>query len=254
MFKIIKLNNIGITEIIKLDPPSLSLRERLLLRTAGSTSTPSPLPAPCPDDFSSELLKNNAMVQSENFERTLAGKGLTNVLDLEKRSSWTHKSKFHIHTLPNEVSQFMEQNNILTHIDNIKYEPFSLLKYEEGDFFLNHRDTNMSNEIDGTHEYTCLIFCPYGEDYQILEGGELMLRHPDKLYEIKFDPAVETRHYRFVMVIFSIDMYHEVLPIIKGTRYVFKKPLFVKKTSTKRVEINEVDVLCDGFHGEGGDY
>ena len=81
-----------------------------------------------------------------------------------------------------------------------------------------------------------------------------MLRHPDKLYEIKFDPAVETRHYRFVMVIFSIDMYHEVLPIIKGTRYVFKKPLFVKKTSTKRVEINEVDVLCDGFHGGGGDY
>ena len=109
MFKIIKLNNIGITEIIKLDPPSLSLRERLLLRTAGPTSTPSPLPAPCPDDFSSELLKNNAMVQSENFERTLAGKGLTNVLDLEKRSSWTNKSKFHIHTLPNEVSQFMEQ-------------------------------------------------------------------------------------------------------------------------------------------------
>ena len=50
-------------------------------------------------------------------------------------------------------------------------------------------------------------------------------------------------------------MYHEVLPIIKGTRYVFKKPLFVKKSSTRIVEIveiNEVDVLCDGFHG--GDY
>ena len=199
-------------------------------------------------------LRKDKILEHENFERTFAGIGLTNILDLEKRSSWTHKSKFHIHTLPNEVSQFMEQNNILTHINNIKYEPFSLLKYEEGDFFLNHRDTNMSNEIDGTHEYTCLIFCPYGEDYQILEGGELMLRHPDKLYEIKFDPAVETRHGRFVMVIFSIDMYHEVLPIIKGTRYVFKKPLFVKKTSTKRVEINEVDVLCDGFHGGGGDY
>ena len=126
MFKIIKLNNIGITEIIKLDPPPLSLRERL--RTAGPTpreiatldltSSPS-LPALCPDDCSSELLKNNAMVQSENFERTLAGKGLTDVLDLEKRSSWTHKSKFHIHTLPNEVSQFMKQNNILTHIDKL---------------------------------------------------------------------------------------------------------------------------------------
>ena len=236
MFKIIKLNNIGITEIIKLDDFNC--------------------PFNCPDYFSSEQQTDHtAMVQSENFERTLACKGLTDVLDLKKRSSWTHKSKFHIHTLPNEVSQFMEQNNILTHINNIKYEPFSLLKYEEGDFFLNHRDTNMSNEIDGTHEYTCLIFCPYGEDYQILEGGELMLRHPDKLYEIKFDPAVETRHGRFVMVIFSIDMYHEVLPIIKGSRYVFNKSLFVKKSSTRIVEINEVDVLCDGGVGFlGGDY
>ena len=70
MFKIIKLNNIGITEIIKLDDFNCFNY---------------------PNDFSSELLKNNAMVQSENFERTLAGKGLTDVLDLEKRSSWTHK-------------------------------------------------------------------------------------------------------------------------------------------------------------------
>jgi len=133
-----------------------------------------------------------------------------------------------------------------------------LIKYEEGDFFLNHRDTNMSNEIDGTHEYSCLIFCPYGEDYNTLEGGELMLKHPDGLYEIKFDPAIETRQGRFVMVIFSIDMYHEVLPIIKGSRYVFKKPLFVNKTSTKIVKTNEVDDLCDGgcifLGGKGGDY
>lgn len=204
------------------------------------------------------LSTNNLMLQSENFERTLAGKGLKNVLDLEKRSSWTHKSKFHIHTLPDEVLQFMEQNNILTYKDSMKYAPFSLLKYEEGDFFLNHLDTNMSNEIDGTHEYTCLIFCPYDKDFTTLEGGELMLREPNGLYEIKFDPAVETRHGHFVMVIFSINMYHEVLPIIKGTRYVFKKPLFVKKTLTKIVKTDVVDDLCDGgscsLGWGGGDY
>jgi hypothetical protein len=204
------------------------------------------------------LLTNDPMVQSEHFERTLVGKGLTDVLDLEKRSSWTHKTKFIIPTPPNEVSQFMEQNNILTHKDDMKYAPFSLIKYEEGDFFLNHCDTNMSNNIDGTHKYTCLIFCPYGEDYTTLEGGELMLRDLNGLYEIKFDPAVETRHGRFVMVIFSIDMYHEVLPIIKGTRYVFKKPLFVKTSSQKIVETNEVDDLCDGYSvflkGVDGDY
>lgn len=192
------------------------------------------------------LTKNDSMFKIENFERTLVGKGSTDVLDLEKRSSWTHKSKFNLNMLPNEVLQFMEQNNILTCKDGMKYALFSLIKYEEGDFFLNHRDTNMSNDIDN-HEYTCLIFCPYGEDNKILEGGEVIFRHPDRLYEIKFDPGIETRNNNFVMVIFSIDMYHEVLPIIKGSRWVFKIPLFVKTCFKKKVKTNEYkEYLCDG--------
>ena len=77
------------------------------------------------------LLTNDPMVQSENFERTLAGIGLIDVLDLEKRSSWTHKSKFYLHTLPNEVCHFMEQNNILTYKDGMKYGPFSLLTLQQ---------------------------------------------------------------------------------------------------------------------------
>jgi hypothetical protein len=190
-------------------------------------------------------LSNYTMIHNDDFERTLAGNGLTNVLDLEKRSSWTHKLIFNLNTFPDEVLKFMEQNNILTYKDGVKYGLFNLIKYEEGDFFLNHRDTNMTNDVDGNHEYTCLIFCPFG-DYQILEGGELIFRHPDGLYEIKFDSAVETRNNSFVMVIFSIDMYHEVLPIIKGSRWVFKKPLFVKNNSNNFIFNNDVDELCDG--------
>jgi hypothetical protein len=61
------------------------------------------------------------------------------------------------------------------------------------------------------------------------------------------------------MVIFSIDMYHEVLPIIAGSRYVFKKPLFVKNPSKKIVETDDADDdLCDGScglgYGGGADY
>ena len=41
------------------------------------------------------------------------------------------------------------------------------------------------------------------------------------------------------MVIFSIDMYHEVLPIIKGSRWVLKKPLFVKTFSKYKKEKKE---------------
>ena len=258
------------------------------------------------DDF-----KNNPILQKQNFERTLASIGSkasglsslmtsqsdmaksfgsTNILDLEKRSSWTHKLKFILNlpnkatqffkqnnilcdddcvsesgkflsNLPSEAREFFEQNNILCEKDCIDYDYFSLLKYETGDFFLNHRDTDLTDVLDNSvHQYTCLIFCPYGCDNEILQGGELILKHPDKLYEIKFDPSVETNKNRFVMVIFSIDMYHEVLPVISGSRYVFKKPLFVKTTTKKIKDINETrfDDLCDGggldFSGRGGDY
>ncbi len=188
-------------------------------------------------------LRNKPILQSQNFERTLASIGSINILDLEKRSSWTHKLQF-VLNFPSEATQFFEQNNIL-----YKYDYFSLLKYETGDFFLNHRDTDLSNALDNLiHQYTCLIFCPYGEDNEILEGGELILKHPSKLYDIKIDSSIETNKNRFVMVIFSIDMYHEVLPIISGSRYVFKKPLFVKRISTIIEERNDVNVdeLCDG--------
>jgi len=134
------------------------------------------------------------------------------------------------------------------------------VKYEIGDFFLSHHDTKLpdiirDNRITEIHQYTCLIFCPYGEN-EILEGGELIFKHSEALYEIKFDPSIETKKNNFVMIIFSIDMYHEVLPIIKGTRYVFKKPLFVK-TETNNTEQEEddedlVSELCDGGFKEPG--
>jgi len=199
------------------------------------------------------LMENKPIIQKEYFERTKARINLTDIVDLEKRSSWTHELKFTLY-LPEHVTHFFEQNNILYEKNNGNCcDCFSLLKYETGDFFLNHRDTDLSNALDNLiHQYTCLIFCPYGDDNNILKGGELMLKHPDGLYEIKFDPSVETNKNRFVMVIFSIDMYHEVLPIISGSRYVFKKPLFVKRISTIIEERNDVNVdeLCDG--GGGG--
>jgi hypothetical protein len=198
-----------------------------------------------------------SLLENHHFIRTLVGHGSTDILDLEKRSSWTHTFSFDIHLFPDNVLQFMEQNHILTFQDDRKYGFFQLLKYEKGDFFLNHRDTNMTVD-DCIHEYTCLIFCPYGDDYDTLQGGELVFTHPDGLYHITFDPSVETRSGRFVMILFSIDMYHEVLPIINGSRYVFKKPLFVKKSNhLKMVDLDVVDELCDGgFHPfpENGDY
>ena len=199
-------------------------------------------------------LKTDKILEHENFERTFAGIGLNKILDLEKRSSWTHKLKFRLE-FPTEAHEFMKQNNIFKYPSrgymNDEYDNFTMLKYEPGDFFLNHRDTDMSTYEDGDHKYTCLIFCPFSENNELLEGGELIFKHPEGLYEIKFDPAVETRQNRCVMVIFSIDMYHEVLPIIKGSRWVFKKPLFVKtftkytKEKEKKEDTDDEGELCD---------
>ena len=186
-------------------------------------------------------LKNDKILEHENFERTFAGIGVNKILDLEKRSSWTHKLKF-CFKLPSELQAFMNQNNIR----GMSFDNFTMLKYEPGDFFLNHRDTDMSTNEDGKHLYTCLIFCPFSENNELLEGGELIFKHPEGLYDIKFDPAVETRQNRFVMVIFSIDMYHEVLPIIKGSRWVLKKPLFDKFfTKGRKEDTDDEGELCD---------
>ena len=92
-------------------------------------------------------LKTDKILEHENFERTFAGIGLNNILDLEKRSSWTHKLKFRLE-FPSEAHEFMKQNNILSYIDD-EYDNFTMLKYEPGDFFLNHRDTDMSTCEDG---------------------------------------------------------------------------------------------------------
>ena len=211
-------------------------------------------------------IKNSPKLESHYFERTLAGVGSIEVLNLEKRSSWKHKSKFLI-SLTKEMYEFFDKNKIIYEKDD-GYDNFSLLKYEIEDFFLNHRDTKLpditrNKGIKQVHQYTCLIFCPYGKN-EILEGGELIFKHPEALYEIKFDPSIETKKNNFVMLIFSIDMYHEVLPIIKGTRWVFKKPLFVK---TEKIEDDEdeededeeddeddedIDNLCDGGFKEPG--
>ena len=198
-------------------------------------------------------LKTDKILEHENFERTFAGIGVNKILDLEKRSSWTHKLKFRLE-FPSEAHEFMKLNNIFKYPSkgymNDEYDNFTMLKYEPGDFFLNHRDTDMSTYEDGDHKYTCLLFCPFSENNELLEGGELIFKHPEGLYDIKFDPSVETRQNRCVMVIFSIDMYHEVLPIIKGSRWVFKKPLFVKtftkytKEKEKKEDTDE-DELCD---------
>ena len=164
------------------------------------------------------------------FERTLEP---TN-LKVAMRSSWTHRYRFNLFS--DEIIRVLQSFNW-------DLGEFSLLKYETGDFFKPQVDSQLSL----THKYTCLLFVPY-ESY---EGGDLLIKsHASYIqcYPSSYPNSC-------TMVIFSNDMIHEVLPIIKGTRYVFKAPVYEILNKSKSAThphnypnpYETDDVLCDEF-------
>ena len=185
-----------------------------------------------------EQFKNNGYLDDNNFSRSFAGMGNDYILDLSQRSSWNTKLPYQIHFNSVDYNNFNRNNKI-----NYNESMYTLLKYEEGDFFKKHIDTQLNNK----HAYTCLIFY----NFTSFKGGDLILSDKDN----NFETVIHTSNFEGIfMVIFSIDLYHEVLPVTEGKRYVFKKPLFVDYDVN--TYFTEVDVLCDGgfnpFEGKGG--
>jgi hypothetical protein len=90
-------------------------------------------------------LKNSPRLENNYFEKTLTGVSSTEVLDLKKHSSWTHKQKFMI-GFTKEIYDFFDHNKIVYGKESYGYDKFSLLKYETNDFFLDHRDTKLPDE------------------------------------------------------------------------------------------------------------
>lgn len=207
-------------------------------------------------DFDYSKLHHN-----RNFITTKLAIGDALILDREKRKSLTYNRLLHMKN-PTELTEYFIINSILQGAAYLKCE---ILKYEEGDFFTNHMDTFIfDNHGKGEHKYTCLIFGTFEQEDGYFEGGELHFKHPSGLYDIKIDPSIEVNKNKYVAVIFSIDMYHEVLPIIRGTRYVLKKPLFTPTfvdsfemeptQSTQNVDALEDGGFQDSLGNSPGDY
>lgn len=74
------------------------------------------------------------------------------------------------------------------------------------------------------------------------EGCDLILHDKDNTLKIIFESSKCNEN---TMIIFSIDLFHEVTPITKGTRHVLKKPLFVTVTVVIS-GLNDYDDICDG--------
>lgn len=199
------------------------------------------------------ICKSPYITDNTNYTRTLAGFGTELREDFENRSSWTHNNMFadpYTYTqlkFSPEAIDFWHNNFIKTAPDECCN--WNLLKYEQGDFFKKHVDT----KIDETHRYTCLLFCPCEDKY---EGGDIIFTNK----EMTFCSTIQPSKFKEVtMVIFTIDLYHEITPITSGKRYVFKKPLFVTREMPTPIDFakvdrdieelgkpEEVDELCDG--------
>ena len=192
----------------------------------------------------------------ENYIQTMIGTRNELIMDTNKRKSFTYYETLRLED-PIELLDYFNGNAILHGPD---YANCEILKYEVGNFFVSHRDTNIYDSWNrGEHKYTCLIYGTFEQKNGYFEGGELVFKHPEGLYNIKIDLSNEIKNNKYIAVIFSVDMYHEILPIRNGTRYVLKKPLFVK--TCKPANLINVDNLegdrgfqsvVDGFDIDGG--
>jgi len=204
------------------------------------------------DDYSYKEFDYKTLKNPDNYIKTMIGTGNELIMDTNKRKSFTFNKRL-ILGEPKELLDYFNGNSILHSRDGIDYAYCEMLKYEVGNFFVSHRDTIMNDSRNiGEHKYTCLIYGTFEQENGYFEGGELVFKHPEGLYNIKIDISNEIKNNKYIAVIFSVDMYHEILPIRNGTRYVLKKPLFVVKTCEPAKQINlEISDLDDGGFQSG---
>lgn len=154
------------------------------------------------DKFIPKPVGNNKLGKNEINKEIRSCQQLSNSIDLH----FGDKSFF------NKFTEFLEEpetQELFLPLLLLPSKYFDLLKYEEGDFFKPHQDSK-SNDY---HIGTILIYPPKNIcDY---EGGELYLP--------KEDITIKAYENDWSMVLLHINTLHEVKPITKGTRYVFKQ-------------------------------
>jgi predicted 2-oxoglutarate/Fe(II)-dependent dioxygenase YbiX len=145
-------------------------------------------------------------------ERAPYGRGEETITDITVRRTWQVgadrvriSGKHWPTTLQAIVTRVAETLGIA---DPIEAELYKLLIYDEGSFFVPHRDTE---KADGMFA-TLVLTLP-----SISEGGELIVRHQDR--EVHLDLRCEEPS-DVAFAAFYADCVHEVLPVTSGHRLV----------------------------------
>ncbi len=109
-------------------------------------------------------------------------------------------------------------------------DPYKLLLYDTGGFFLPHRDTEKQPGMFGT----LIVSLPSRHT-----GGELLVRHGGR--EVRVDFAAETGPAGFPWAAFFADCEHEVLPVKTGNRLCLVFNLVRAKRAAGRAPTAPVD-------------
>ena len=158
-------------------------------------------------------------------EQAPFGKGMETVVDTTVRNAWQIDAEKLI--LESELMERVQQQaeNCVAEMmgssdcqADIQVKPYKLVLYEEGGFFLPHKDT----EKEKGHFATFIIHLPSAHT-----GGDLELEFMGKRKTVKSENSKKAILY----TCFFTDVTHEIKPVIKGRRLALLFNLIKKDTS-----------------------
>jgi len=140
------------------------------------------------------------------------GKGSETILDPKVRSAWELEGS-ELNFIEDGWNDFL--NTVLNSVKKdlgiesyeVKASLYKMLIYEEGDFFLSHKDSEKEKGMFGT----LILGLPSRHT-----GGELLVRFDGKQESINFADA--TNNFKIPYVAFYADCEHEIKPITSGYR------------------------------------
>ncbi len=115
---------------------------------------------------------------------------------------------------------------------DVTAEFYKFLVYEEGDFFVSHRDTEKSSGMFGT----LVIVLPSPH-----QGGELVIRHAGHEATVDLSSAENSE---LAFAAFYADCQHEARPVTSGSRVCLIYNLIQKSQATQREPAQKVDALA----------
>jgi hypothetical protein len=151
------------------------------------------------------------------------GKGMSTVLDTSVRSAWEIDAadiSFENPEWEDYLKKMVKAVKKGLGLDawKVKAHLYKLLLYEEGDFFLPHKDSEKEEGMFGT----LVVGLPSAH-----EGGELLVRYDDLEMVIDFSKVPS---YEIPFAAFFADCEHEIKPLKKGYRLCLTYNLVQTKT------------------------